>query len=335
MGRQRRTAPRCHPPPPRPSCPPRRRVCAGRGPSDRPDEPLRARRQPGVHLRLPGGRARRRDNAGISSGLAEAAQSLYTAEAADRFAAALRYFAGGRVVIVVTGEPYKGPGVPYETAMVLEASFHSRRMRQKIELDVYSRKPRPCPSPAKRRAKPCEACWRTRASACTPAAPSTSVDAQRRELTFDDGSNEPFQLLVAIPEHRAPAVLREAGLTDDTGWVPVDRFSLATAHTGVYAIGDAVSLPTPNGTMLPRLGVLAQAQARAVARQIAWRLNGGRTPRPFDARGSMTLEVGAGAAMELTGDFLSSRRPLVVKQPSIAWRLTKAAAERAWLFRTY
>jgi sulfide:quinone oxidoreductase len=117
--------------------------------------------------------------------------------------------------------------------------------------------------------------------------------------------------------------------------VPVDRATLRTRYEDVYAIGDVVHLTMPNGSQLPKFGLLAQSQARTVARQIAWKLRGGRTPRPFNAQASLSLEVGAGAAMELTGDFLSSRRQLIVRQPSIAWRLTKAASERAWLFRTY
>jgi NADH dehydrogenase FAD-containing subunit len=130
-------------------------------------------------------------------------------------------------------------------------------------------------------------------------------------------------------------VLREAGLVNESGWVPVHRDTLMTAHQGVVALGDVTHLAMPNGEPLPKVASLATAQARAAARQVAWRLRGGRAPRPFDARASMSLEVGAGAALELTGDFLSSRRPLIVKQPSIAWRMTKAAAERMWLLRTY
>lgn len=268
-------------------------------------------------------------------GLAEAAQSPYSAEGADRLAASLRYFAGGRVVIAIAKQPYKAPGLPYEAAMMLEASFHSRRMRQKVELDVFTPEEMPLPFAGQEAGETVRGLLAHKGIGLHTGRTLTLVDGQRRQLTFDDGSSEPFQLLVAIPEHRAPAVVREAGLTDASGWVPADRFSLATSHAGVYAIGDIVSLTTPAGAPLPRLGSLAQSQARAVARQIAWRIKGGKTPRPFDARATMTLEVGSGAAMELTGDFLSSRRPLVVKQPSIAWRLTKAASERAWLFRTY
>jgi sulfide:quinone oxidoreductase len=208
-------------------------------------------------------------------------------------------------------------------------------MRQKVELDVFTPEDKPLPFAGDETAETVRGLLAHKGIGLHTGRTLTSVDVQRRELTFDDGSNEPFQLLIAVPEHRAPSVLHDAGLTDQTGWVPVDRFSLATTRARVYAIGDVASLATPNGMPLPKLGTLAQSQARAVARQIAWRVKGGRTPRPFDARATMTLEVGAGAAMELTGDFLSSRRPLVVKQPSIAWRLTKAAAERAWLLRTY
>ena len=46
-------------------------------------------------------------------------------------------------------------------------------------------------------------------------------------------------------------------------------------------------------------------------------------------------EVGAGAAAEISGDFLSPQRNIVMKQPSIAWHLAKAASERYWLWRAY
>jgi sulfide:quinone oxidoreductase len=268
-------------------------------------------------------------------GLAEAAQSFYTAEGAERLAAALRYFAGGRVAIVVTQQPYKAPAAPYELAMVLEQSFHNRHMRQKVEIDVFTPEAAPLPFAGEEASEEVRGLLAHKGIGLHTGRVLTSVDAQRRELTFDDGRIEPFQLLVAIPEHRAPAVVREAGLTDDSGWVPVDRVTLVTRHARVYAIGDVTALKTPNGSPLPKIGTLAQSQAGAVARQIAWRIKGGRVPRPFDAGASMSLEVGNGAAMELTGDFMSSRRPLIVKQPSIAWRLTKAASERVWLFRTY
>jgi len=268
-------------------------------------------------------------------GLAEAGQTFYTADGAERLAAALRYFAGGRVVIAVTQQPYKAPAAPYETAMVLEASFHNRRMRQKVELDVFTPEAAPLPFAGAEASETVRGLLAHKGIGLHTNHTLTAVDAQRREISFDDGAAEPFQLLIVIPEHRAPAVVRDAGLTDDTGWVPVDRATLRTRYEDVYAIGDVAHLTMPNGSQLPKFGVLAQSQARTVARQIAWRLRGGKTPRPFNAQASLSLEVGAGAAMELTGDFLSSRRPLIVKQPSIAWRLTKAASERAWLFRTY
>jgi sulfide:quinone oxidoreductase len=268
-------------------------------------------------------------------GMSEAAHSHYTVEGADRLAAALRYFAGGRVVIAVTGTPYKAPSAPYETAMLLEQSFHNRRMRQKVELDVFTPEPAPLPFAGEEASETVRGLLAHKGIGLHTNCTVVAADGQRRELTFDDESVEPFQLLVAVPEHRAPAVVREAGLTDDTGWVPVHRDTLMTAHDGVFAIGDVAHIAMPGGAPLPKIASLATSQARTVAHQVTWRLRGGRSPRPFRAQASMSLEVGAGAALEITGDFLSVRRPLTVRQPSIAWRLTKAAAERMWLLRTY
>ena len=48
------------------------------------------------------------------------------------------------------------------------------------------------------------------------------------------------------------------GLTVD-GWVPVDFFTLETAHRDVYALGDCTSVGTP------KAGVFSEGQARIAA----------------------------------------------------------------------
>jgi hypothetical protein len=58
-------------------------------------------------------------------------------------------------------------------------------------------------------------------------------------------------------------------------------------------------------------------------------------PAPFEATGRFFVEVGAGAAIEVSGDFLSPQHDLTMKQPSIAWHMAKRAQERYWLLRSY
>ena len=76
-------------------------------------------------------------------GLGETAHSFYTLEGAERLAANLRYFGGGRVVITIAGLPFKCPAAPYEAAMLLEHRFHERRLRQKVDIDLYTPESQP------------------------------------------------------------------------------------------------------------------------------------------------------------------------------------------------
>jgi NADPH-dependent 2,4-dienoyl-CoA reductase/sulfur reductase-like enzyme len=68
----------------------------------------------------------------------------------------------------------------------------------------------------------------------------------------------PFDLLVGVPPHATPRVVREAGLTDETGWVPVDLQTLESPYPGIFAIGDITSIqqPNPTGFFLPKAGYL-------------------------------------------------------------------------------
>lgn len=46
------------------------------------------------------------------------------------------------------------------------------------------------------------------------------VRVEAGQVVFEDGA-EPVGLLIGVPPHRPPVVLREAGLTDDSGWAPL------------------------------------------------------------------------------------------------------------------
>jgi sulfide:quinone oxidoreductase len=103
-----------------------------------------------------------------------------------------------------------------------------------------------------------------------------------------------FDLLIGVPPHRAPQAVREAGLTDETGWIPVDLQILETKHTDVFAIGDITSIrqPNPTGFYLPKAWVFADEEARIVARNIASKILGEAEAKKFDGTGSCYLETG-------------------------------------------
>lgn len=79
-----------------------------------------------------------------------------------------------------------------------------------------------------------------------------------------------------IPAQKAGALAQAAGLTDDSGWCPVDQQTFeSTIHKGVYVIGDACIA----GEM-PKSGYSANSQGKVCAAAIAAAVNGRPAPEP-------------------------------------------------------
>src|SRR6266545_5893493 len=91
---------------------------------------------------------------------------------------------------------------------------------------------------------------------------ATAIEAG--EVVFAN-ERRPFDLLLGVPPHRPPVVVRESGLVGDSGWVSVNTHTLETQFPGVYAIGDVVQIGMAYGKPLPKAGVFAEAMGETVA----------------------------------------------------------------------
>lgn len=265
-------------------------------------------------------------------GLAEAAHGFYSLESAERLAATLRYFAGGRVIIAACAEAVQDPTAVFQAALLLEHYFHARRIRHKVDLHVYTSEVLPLAFAGEPVSEWLLGLLAHRGIELHCGTELAAVDAQHREASFADGSRMPFQLLVALPPARAPGVLAEAGMLEESGWLSPFRGSLEMRWRNVFAAGDAVRCPGPDGRPLPRLAALAQNQSRQVAGEIAARAAGRASGERLDGRVRQFLEVGGGAAALLEGDLLA-HTPLSLRQPSILWHWANLAQERYWLWR--
>ncbi len=136
-----------------------------------------------------------------------------------------------------------------------------------------------------------------------------------------------------MPPHRAPAVIRDSGLTGESGWMSVDRHTLQTRWPNVFAIGDVVSIPLALGKPLPKAGVFANREAEVVAENLAHALAGQAQPARFDGHGDCFIEIGGGKAGFGGGDFYAEPKPAVtLHQPSWRWHLGKVWVEKSWLY---
>jgi sulfide:quinone oxidoreductase len=163
-----------------------------------------------------------------------------------------------------------------------------------------------------------------------------SVDPAQRRIEFASGSSAQFDLLLYVPPHRAPEPVRAAGLVNDSGWIPVDRHTLATRFPDVYAVGDITVIPLKMGRPLPKAGVFAHGEAEVVAHNIAAAWTGRGKPRRFEGEGMCFIETGGARAGMGSGNFYAEPLPEVkLHSPSLFWHGAKVLYEKYWLYRQF
>jgi sulfide:quinone oxidoreductase len=274
---------------------------------------------------------------GAIPGLAESAQTYYTFDGATKLRDTLRNFAGGKVAVVVSGVPYKCPGAPHEGAMLIANTLRKRGLKDS-EVHLFTPEPQPMPVAGPVLGDAVKQMLSDRGVAFHPLHKLNQVNPDAREIAFDGKESFRYDLLVAIPPHRGPRIAQEAGLTNEAGWIPVDRSTLQTKHENVCAIGDATAISVPGRwkadvpLMLPKAGVFAHAQAEVVARRIAAEIAGAGGQDNFPGVGYCMLEAGESLAGFAYGNFFGEPSPQIeLHKMGKSWHLGKVLFEQWWL----
>lgn len=195
-------------------------------------------------------------------GLAEAGHNFYTLRGAQALSEALRGFRAGRLVVMTAAPAYKCPAAPYEAAMLLEAFCRKRGIRNAVQIDMYAAEPVPMGVAGPEVSGAVKQLLASKGIPYHPEHQVTRVDAKTKRLIFANGTQADFDLLAYVPPHVPPEVVRESGLVGDSGWVSVDRYTLATRFPGVYAIGDVVPSRWRLGSRCQRPESLRTAKGR-------------------------------------------------------------------------
>jgi sulfide:quinone oxidoreductase len=271
-------------------------------------------------------------------GLSEAAHTPYSLEGSVALRDALKNFTGGKVALVISALPFKCPAAPYETALLLEYAFRQRGIRANVDLRVFTPEQLPMPVAGPEVGTAVKRFLDERGVGFHPQHKLSSVDPGKKEIAFENGQKAGFDLLVAVPPHRSPEVVRKSVLANETGWIPVDRRTLKTSFENVFALGDVTSIVLPGRYRpdtplpLPKAGVFAHFQAAAVAHNIASEIKGVTSRKEFGGKGYCFLEVGHGTAGYGSGNFYGEPRPEVTfGRPGRLWRFAKVLFEKWWL----
>lgn len=257
-------------------------------------------------------------------GLAAAAHTFYTVEGAQRLKAVLERFAGGDVAILIPKVPFKCPPAPYEAAILLHHALESRGLAGKVRIAIYTAEGAPMATAGPEMGQYIKEELSRRRIGFHPLKTVTKVDGGARRIVFEDGGEAQYDLLIAVPPHEVPKVVRDAQLTGPSGWIPVDPRTLQVkappGTSGVYAVGDITAVPLPGrykpdvGLSLPKAGVFAEAQGRVAAHQIAAGILGRAPAETFDGKGFCYLELGAKRAVRADGAFFELPHPVMQKR---------------------
>ena len=271
-------------------------------------------------------------DAGALPGLASS-HTYYTLEGAMKLQKEIAEFKSGRVAIVIAGLPYKCPAAPYEGAMLLEGFFHARHIRHDVDLAIYTPEPSPMPVAGEASGEALQEMLAHKGIKFHGDKQLTGI--KKGKMTFADDSAEQYDLVITVPPHQAPAVVRDSSLANDDGWISVDPATLGTDTEGVYAIGDVANIPLFDDMLLPKAGVFAHGQAEVVARNIAAEILGHAKREVYTGSGYCFLEAGGGVAGMAQGDFYAEPRHITLRTPSPVWHWGKVAFERYWLWKWY
>lgn len=258
-------------------------------------------------------------------GLAEAAHTFYTVEGAQRLRAVLERFPGGDLAILIPKVPFMCPPAPYEAAMLLHHAFESRGLADIARVAIHTAEGAPMPTAGPEMGQYIKGELARRGIAFHPQKTTVRVDGAAQRVLFEDGSVVRYDLLIAIPPHEAPTLVRDAQLTNPSGWIPVDPQTLRVKtrpEVGeLYAVGDVATIPLPGrykpdvALSLPKAGVFAEAHGRVVAHQIAAKILSRAPSETFDGRGYCYMETGGERAFRGDGSFFELPHPVMETRP--------------------
>ncbi len=239
-------------------------------------------------------------------GFKEHAFNVYDPEDIPRAEKAVAEFKGGRVVIGIFGAPYKCSPAPYEMAILLNEKFKARGV--KATLEVFSPQPKSLPILEQESCDSFESRLEEHAIKFHPNLKAKSIEAGR--VIFENKQIE-YDLLLGVPPHKAPTILKDSGLLGASGWIEINPRTTETSFESVYAVGDVTQVLLANKKPLPKAGLFAELMGETAAERIASVFSGETPEATFSGEGGCYLEVGNGQALMVKGSFLAEPEPIV------------------------
>lgn len=232
--------------------------------------------------------------------------NLYDAQAVPELREKLLALKRGKVAIAIMGMPYKCPPAPYEASMLIDSMLTRHGTRSNIEIHIYTPAPIALPVAGSQISANVVEIISQRGIQFHP---SHKLKSVADKLEFENGSKADYDVLVGIPPHKAPEIVKSTGLTEGD-WMAVDKSTMKTKFKNIFAVGDVTEIKV-GALALPKAGIFAEEQAKVAARQIIDEISGRPAVATFAGQGYCFMDVGNRRAGYLQGDFFNPAGPLL------------------------
>ncbi len=210
---------------------------------------------------------------------------------------------GGVVILHAPPNPFRCPPGPYERASLIAHYLKKNNPSGKViildEKEKFSKQALFQQGWGKLYGDLIE--WRSGSSGGSV----TRVDTKSMSLETEFGM-EKGDVINFIPPQHAGKVARDSGLTNDSGWCPINQQTFeSTIHANIHVIGDACI-----AGKMPKSGFAASSQAKIAALAVTDLMNGRSTQPPSLANTCYSL-IGEKYAISVAAVYKLSPKGIV------------------------
>ncbi|MEM1596925.1 MAG: FAD/NAD(P)-binding oxidoreductase [Pyrobaculum sp.] len=229
--------------------------------------------------------------------------TLWTYEGAKALREALRRLTKGTLVFSVASTPYKCPVAPYEFLFMFDEYLMATGLKKDVKIVFTTVAPHLHAQPNVN--KFLEEEMKNRGIEYRTKFQVNEV----KEGEVVGTETLKADLVVLVPKHTPADVVVNSGLVDQSGWLPVDKYTLEIqGGSGVeYGIGDTTNLA------VPKAGSVAHFESEVVASRIYEELTLGHADTKYTGRVICFIMTGLEEATQVSWNY---ERPAMYPPPA-------------------
>jgi NADH dehydrogenase FAD-containing subunit len=255
-------------------------------------------------------------------GFFQHAHHLLTVESALKFGEAVKGFHEGRALVGYCQDSRLAVPV-YETAFALSRLLEERGEREGTRITIVSPEPPSDRLGGAEMARALRSALDAHYIELLPDFPISKVTA--KEVQATDGAAVSYDLLMLVPPFRgAPAVIG-TGMTDEEGYIEVDRTMRVRGIERMYAVGDCVNFAGP------KMGHMAVRQGEVAAQNLAAEIKGREPEVRYEHEMMLVVDEGGRDSIYLRKGLWDDGEGSV--RQGRFWSWAKRMQERYWSYQ--